>query len=139
MELNIIIVLLSVIAWKVLFHSYSIKLSSPVFRNTQKKEIGAWAYYEMKTPIFPYPGLIINDGKGAACKVLEVEYNKSTKEILCRSFLEQPYCDDEIQYEHTKKINEEFGWELREVSPHILHSWKDEYEIIDMYGNYKQY
>ncbi|HCM83970.1 MAG TPA: hypothetical protein PKW15_03635 [Alphaproteobacteria bacterium] len=125
----IILTLLVLIAWELFFAKYKIILSSPIFRNTETKELGCWAYLSMRIPFAPFPGLIIHDGKGTILRIREIEWDKSEKTINCRTYYDQHICVDSEQYEHTKKIAAEWGWKLREVpSGHILSQWKDEFE-----------
>lgn len=135
---TIIVFIIALMVWRWFFRYRTITLTSPIFRNTETKEIGAWGYYKMRIPCFPYAGLILHDGKGGVYRILEVQWDKAEREITCRTYADQPYCNnDEEQYEHFKKANEESGWKHREVKPHILHWWKDEYENIDIAGDYK--
>lgn len=131
------ILLLALIAWRVFYPAHTVELVSPIFKNSKTKEIGAWAYYKMKVSALPYPGLLVNVGNGDVCRILEVQFDKFTRDISCTTYMEQPFCNDDEQYEHMKKNAKECGWRIREVKPHILHWWKEEYESIDMAADYK--
>lgn len=127
--IDLILILSVLIAWKLFFSKYRVRLSSPIFRNTETKELGCWASLKMKIPFPPFPGLVIHDGKGGIYKIREVQWDKGEKTITCSTYIDQPICKDNEQYEHIKKCTQDEGWKLREVqSGHILNWWKEEYE-----------
>ncbi|HRQ61284.1 MAG TPA: hypothetical protein PLO23_07235 [Alphaproteobacteria bacterium] len=125
----LILVLSVLIAWKVFFSKCKVVLSSPIFRNTETKELGCWAHLNMRIPFLPFVGLVIHDGKGGIYRVREIQWDKGEKTITCYTYYDQPICRDSEQYEHIKKCAKEWGWKLREVPEgHILNWWKEEYE-----------
>jgi len=128
--INLILVLLAVIIWKIFFAKYKITLVSPIFRNTETKELGGWAKLTMRIPFSPFPGLAIHDGKGGIYKIRDIQWDKGDGTITCDTYYDQPICENNSeQYEHTKKCAVEWGWKFREVPPgHILTGWKNEHE-----------
>lgn len=125
----VILILLILIFWKVFFAKYRIILSSPIFRNTETKELGCWAHFAMRIPFSPFPGLVIHDGRGGIYRIREIEWDKKEKTFTCHTYHDQPICEGNEQYEHIKSCLPEFGWKIREVPPgHILNWWKKEYE-----------
>jgi len=125
-----ILFLCTLVAWKVFFPRYKIILVSPIFRNTETKELGGWAKIAMKIPLAPFPSLTLHDGKGGIYKIRDVQWDKASKEITCQTYYDQPICkNDEEQYAHIKKCVLEGGWDFREVpAGHILSWWKEDYE-----------
>lgn len=123
-------ILVAAIFWKLFISKYRISLSSPVFRNTETKELGCWASRTLRLPFSPFPGLTIHDGRGTVCTVREVSWDKDDPDIItCHTYYDQPICVDIEQYEHIKKCMKDSGWKLREVSAgHILNWWKEEFE-----------
>ncbi len=94
-----------------------------IFRNFQTKELGCWAYKEMKMPFAPYPGLIIYQGHGGVYKVHQVEWNDWDKKTYCNVY---PFTQD---YETEKQMAQEEGWQLRELpAGNFADWWKDEYD-----------
>ena len=128
--ISIILAIVLLIFFKIFILKYKIKLSSPIFRNTETKELGCWASRTLRIPFSPFPDLTIHDGNGAICKIREVSWDKDDGDVItCHTYYQQPNCIDNEQYEHIKKCLKESGWKLREVpSGHILNWWKEEYE-----------
>ncbi|MFN7400834.1 MAG: hypothetical protein ACK5ZH_05600 [Alphaproteobacteria bacterium] len=129
-QINLILFLLALLVWKFFFSKYKITLVSPIFRNTQTKELGGWAKLTMRIPFPPFPGLILHDRKGGIYTIRNVKWDKGDRTITCDTYHAQPICvDDNGQYEHIKRHVIEFGWKFREVPEgHILNWWKEEYE-----------
>lgn len=125
----IILSLLIIIAFRFYRPRWKIKLSSPIFRNTETKELGCWASYNTTIPFPPFVGLIVTDGSGGVYKIRQVTWDKGNG-ISCDTYYDQAVCENEDDYEHAKRTARDFGWKLREVpSGKILHWWKDEYEV----------
>jgi hypothetical protein len=133
-HIDLILILLALITWKIFFSRYRIILSSPIFRNTTTKELGCWAYLTINIPFPPFPGLVVHDGKGGIYRIRKMQWDKGDRTITCDTYYADPICDynDDESYDHIKKCAAEEGWKLREVPPgHILGWWEEEYEDRD--------
>lgn len=127
--MELILILVALVTWRVFFYKYKVTLVSPIFRNTETKELGGWAKLTMRIPFPPFPGLSVHDGKGGIYKIRDIKWDKGDKTITCGTYYDQPICEDIEQYEHIKKYIIEFGWKFREVpAGHTLNWWKEEYE-----------
>lgn len=125
---EIILILQILIFWK-LFSKRKIILVSPIFRNTETKELGGWAELSMKIPCFPFPGLTVCDVKGVTYKIREIQLDKTCKTIRCHTYYHVPIYEDNEGYEKIKKRVTDDKWKLQEVpSGYVLDWWKEEYE-----------
>jgi hypothetical protein len=124
--INIIAFFWAFIIWEIFFSSYKVTLSSPIFRNTETKELGCWAERKKRLRFVPMINMSLWD-RNAYYHIREISWEGN--EFTLHTYFHQPKCTDTEQYEHIKKCLNEYGWKLREVPPgHILNWWKEEYE-----------
>ncbi|QQG35546.1 MAG: hypothetical protein HYS17_08435 [Micavibrio aeruginosavorus] len=125
--LILILIAQVLIGWKIFFPRYRIILVSPIYRNTETKELGCWANLSMKIPFVPYPGLVLHARDGGIYKISSVEWDRSARIFRCDVFYDTPIYTDNEGYEHIKKNIVDWKWTVREVPPgHILKNWKEE-------------